>query len=164
MGLIPGLGRSPGEGNGHPLQYSYLENPMNRAAWWATVHRVAKTGTWPKRLSTHTCSVSWRKHICIAAATNEHLSHLKILMPNVVMLRGEDFEKWLGYECNSDEWDQRPYKRDQRASSFLNVCGHSEMMSICEPGSRQIPDSQSAGTLILDFQPPELWKIYFCCL
>jgi len=40
--LIPGLGRSLGEGNGNPLQYSCLENPMDRGAWWATVHGVAK--------------------------------------------------------------------------------------------------------------------------
>ena len=44
-GLIPGLGRSPGEGNGNPLQFSCLENPMDRGAWWATVHRVAKSQT-----------------------------------------------------------------------------------------------------------------------
>ena len=42
MGLIPGSGRSPGEGNGNPLQYSCLENPMDRGAWWATVHGVTK--------------------------------------------------------------------------------------------------------------------------
>ena len=42
-GLIPGLGRSPGEGNGNPLQYSYLENPMNRRAWQAIVHGVAES-------------------------------------------------------------------------------------------------------------------------
>ena len=42
-GLVPGLGRSPGEGYGNPLQYSCLENPMNRGAWWATVHRVAES-------------------------------------------------------------------------------------------------------------------------
>ena len=41
-GLIPGSGRSPGEGNGKPLQYSCLRNPMDRGAWWATVHGVAK--------------------------------------------------------------------------------------------------------------------------
>ena len=41
-GSIPGLGRSPGEGNGNPLQYSYLENPMDRGAWWATVHGVTE--------------------------------------------------------------------------------------------------------------------------
>ena len=51
MGSIPELGRCPGEGNGNPLQYSCLENSMDRAAWWATVHRVTKSQT---QLSTHT--------------------------------------------------------------------------------------------------------------
>ena len=45
LGLIPGSGRSPGEGNGNPLQYSCLENPMDGGAWWATVHGVAKSRT-----------------------------------------------------------------------------------------------------------------------
>ena len=40
--MTPGLGRSPGEGNGNPLQYSYLGNPMDRGAWWVTVHGDAK--------------------------------------------------------------------------------------------------------------------------
>ena len=44
-GLIPGLGRSPGEGNGTLLQYSCLENSMDGGAWWATVHGVAKSRT-----------------------------------------------------------------------------------------------------------------------
>ena len=43
--MIPGLGRSPGEVNGNPLQYSCLEDPMDRGAWWATVHGVAKSWT-----------------------------------------------------------------------------------------------------------------------
>ena len=42
---VPGLGRSPGEGKGNPLQYSYLENPMDRRVLWATVHRVAQSQT-----------------------------------------------------------------------------------------------------------------------
>ena len=45
MGSIPGLGRFPGEGNGSPLQYSCLENSMDRGAWWATVHKVAESDT-----------------------------------------------------------------------------------------------------------------------
>ena len=46
MGLIPGLGRSPGEGNGNPLEYTCLKkNPMNRGAWQATVHGTAKSQT-----------------------------------------------------------------------------------------------------------------------
>ena len=53
MGSIPGLGRSPGGGHGHPLQYSCLENPMNKGAWWATVHRITESWTRLKQLSTH---------------------------------------------------------------------------------------------------------------
>ena len=44
-GSNPGLGRSPGEGNGNPLQYSGLENPMDRGAWWTTVHEMTKSWT-----------------------------------------------------------------------------------------------------------------------
>ena len=51
LGLIPGMGRFPGEGNGKPLQNSCLENPMDRGAWQATVHEVAKSRT---RLSNFT--------------------------------------------------------------------------------------------------------------
>ena len=43
VGSIPGSGRSPGGGHGNPLQYSCLENPMDRGDWWATVHRVTKS-------------------------------------------------------------------------------------------------------------------------
>ena len=50
-GSMPGLGRSPGGGNGNPLQYSCLKNPMDRKSWWAIVPRVAKNWT---QLSTHT--------------------------------------------------------------------------------------------------------------
>ena len=46
LGSICGSGRSPGEGNGCPLQYSYLENPMDGGAWWATVHGVTESRTW----------------------------------------------------------------------------------------------------------------------
>ena len=45
VGSILALGRSPGEGNGNPLQYSCLENPMDRRAWWATVHGVTELDT-----------------------------------------------------------------------------------------------------------------------
>ena len=57
VSLIPGLGRSPGGGHGNPLQYSCLENPMDQGAWRATVHRVSKSWTRLKQLSTHT---QWR--------------------------------------------------------------------------------------------------------
>ena len=51
--MILRLGRSLGEGDGNPLQYSYLESPMDGEAWWAMVHGVAKSLTRLKRLSTH---------------------------------------------------------------------------------------------------------------
>ena len=55
-GSIPGSERYPGEGNGNPLQYSRLESPTDRGAWWATVHVVAKSWTQMKRLSMHACT------------------------------------------------------------------------------------------------------------
>ena len=54
FGLILGLGRSPGERHGNPLQYPCLENPMDRGAWWATVHGITKSGTQLKQLSSST--------------------------------------------------------------------------------------------------------------
>ena len=51
QGLIPGSGRSPGEGNGNPLQYSCPENPMDKGAWQATVHRVTQSWTRLKQLT-----------------------------------------------------------------------------------------------------------------
>ena len=72
-GLIPGSGRSPGEGNGNPLQYSCLENPMAGGAWWAAVHGLAKsrirlsvfTFTFhfhalEKEMATHSSVLAWR--------------------------------------------------------------------------------------------------------
>ena len=55
VGLIPGSGRSPGEGTGNPLQHSCLENPMDRGAWRAIVHRVVKSQTWLKQLKRTAC-------------------------------------------------------------------------------------------------------------
>ena len=53
LSLVLRLGKSPGGGNGTPLQQSCLENPMDRGAWWAAIHRVTKSQTRLKRLSTH---------------------------------------------------------------------------------------------------------------
>ena len=54
MGTIPGLGRSPEEGNDNPLQYSCPENPMDRRAWWATVHTIARSQIWLNNKHFHT--------------------------------------------------------------------------------------------------------------
>ena len=58
MDLITGLGRSPGGRLGNPFQYSCLGNPMDRGAWWAAVHRVTKSWTQVKRLSSHAKAVN----------------------------------------------------------------------------------------------------------
>ena len=55
VGLIPGLGRSPGGGHGNPLQHSCLENLIERGAWWATVYGVTQSWTCLKQLSMHAC-------------------------------------------------------------------------------------------------------------
>ena len=67
-GLSPGSGRSPGVGNGSPLQCSFLENSMDRGAWWATVRGVAKSRT---RLSTHTRTYTLT-YTCAHGYTHTH--------------------------------------------------------------------------------------------
>ena len=72
-GSSPGLGRSPGEGNGNPFQDYYLENPMDRGAWWATNYRVAKSWT---RLSDFTFTFS----LCVVSVDD---SWVLSLLPEV---------------------------------------------------------------------------------
>ena len=60
-GLIPGLGRSPGKGNGNPLQYCCLENSMDGGAWWATVHRVSKSQTQLSDFTFTFCFIDYTK-------------------------------------------------------------------------------------------------------
>ena len=60
LGSIPWSGRSPGKGSGNPLQYSYLENPMDRGVWWTIVHGVTKSRTRLKQLHTHGFLRDWK--------------------------------------------------------------------------------------------------------
>ena len=70
QGSIPGWGRFPGEGNGSPLQYSCLENPMNRGAWRATLHRVTVSLT---QLSTDERYVyAWLIHFAVEQKPTQH--------------------------------------------------------------------------------------------
>ena len=84
-GLIPGSGRSPGEGNGNPLQYYCLENPMDRGAWRATVDRVTKSRTWLKWLNTH---ARWQLR-CQALSTDTIVSRERGETVCPVALSGE---------------------------------------------------------------------------
>ena len=69
LGSIPGLGRSPGEGNGNPLQYSCLENSMDGGTWWATVHGVTKSQT---QLSDFTTCVSMYLACFLSVSSLDH--------------------------------------------------------------------------------------------
>ena len=73
LGSVPGSGRSPGEGNGNPLQYSCLENPRDGGAWWATVHGVAKSRT---RLSDFTFTFNvfeWTLHKMVISISSNYI-------------------------------------------------------------------------------------------
>ena len=76
LGLVLGLGRSPGEGKGYPVQYSSLENSMDRGAWWATVHGITKSRTQLKRLST--CALPIYTSFCL-------LPEIKMLEDTVLL-------------------------------------------------------------------------------
>ena len=94
-GSIPGSGRSPGGGNGNPLQHSCLQNSMDGGAWWATVHGVAKSWT---RLSDFTFNLNLKMTILGYNPQNKRNTHEFILT---------QIDKWLG----------------RRNSSFSLLCG-----------------------------------------
>ena len=75
LGSIPGSRRSPGEGNSNPFQYSCLENPMDRGAWWATVHGVAKSRTWLSNFTLAPLSwlISTILMICFCLFVSRHI-------------------------------------------------------------------------------------------
>ena len=100
MGLIPGSGRSPGRGNGNPLQYSWLESPMDRGAWWATGHRAAKNWTW---LS------NWAH---VHTHSHTHVSHVKGQYWSLYEIgRPEGFVTLQSSSPPAIEIDQRPGKK-----------------------------------------------------
>ena len=100
-GSIPGLGRSPEGGNGYPLQYSCLENPMDRGAQWATVHGVTKSWTWLSDLA------------CV------HANHPPP-SPNKVTCWGTG---WLGLEhMNLGREYSSPHNQHHLLSTILEMC------------------------------------------
>ena len=124
-GLIPESGRSPGEGTGNPLQYSCLENPMDRGAWWATVHVVSESDmtewlddmTWHLQKSFQTSHLKHKLFCCgglyyflRADITKYHKpgdfyglyvrvplnSYIEVLRPRVMVFEEGIFGRWLG--------------------------------------------------------------------
>ena len=113
-GLIPGLGRSSGGGHGNPLQYSCLENPMDRGAWRATVHRVAKSLTWLKWLSTHAQSYFETEIISVSLETLQrgYQWNLRYLWDNI---KNSFFLLWSPQMLDSVCWFL-PYDRKLKAA------------------------------------------------
>ena len=93
--MIPGLGRSPGEGNGNPLQYSCLENPMDGGAWLAAVHGVTKSRT---RLSDFTVHYSWFTVLCSFLLCNKVIQ-LYICMSTFHILFHRGLSQDIEYGC-----------------------------------------------------------------
>ena len=101
--LIPGSGRSPGEGNGNPFQYSCLENPTDRRVWSAIVHGVTKSQTWLKWLSTAdilTEIISFDNFLSFfLSCTETWKSVLQIIVKLRICDRG-----WDGWIISSTQW------------------------------------------------------------
>ena len=93
LGLIPGSGRFPGEGNGNPLQYSYLENPTDGGAWWVTVHGVPKSQT---RLSDFTFTLP--EITSLFSFPCPALSHLLLLNSSLTLLFENKFSVYHSRE------------------------------------------------------------------
>ena len=102
-GSITGSGRSSGEGHGNPLQYSCLENPMDREAWWAVVYRVTKSRTRLKQLSTiyiqtyiHTCIHIYIYYIdthtvCVCVCVCVHFLYTKGFLLHGKVQKGREY-------------------------------------------------------------------------
>ena len=101
-GSIPGWGRSPGEGNEFSLQYSCLENPMDRGAWWATVHSVTKSWTRLKWLSTQS---SVPGSIC-----SHFLEASSQTCGSLLWTPGGGFVKPLQYSCLENPMDRGAWR------------------------------------------------------
>ena len=144
---IPGSGRSPGGGHGNPLQYSYVKNPMDRGVWPATVHRVAKSRTQLKQLSTYTKYWSWfwflslRKWVggnsLVAQQLGLKFPLLRAWVPSLIRELGspkfhsmtKKKKKKKAETNNKMGWKFLSLKFKNQNSLF-NVC---EMPAICQP-------------------------------
>ena len=119
LGSIPGSGRSPGEGNGNPLQYSCLENPMDGGAWWATVHGVAKSRT---QVSDFTFTFrTWKQPRC--SSTGEWIKKLwySYTMGYYLATKRNTFESVLMRWMNLEPIIQSEVSEKERWILFSNT-------------------------------------------
>ena len=114
-GLIPGLGRFPGEENGNPLLYSCLENSMDRGAWWAIVHEVAQSCTWLKQLEPDIleCEVKW----ALGSITVNKASGIPFELFQILK---DDAVKMLHSICQQ-VWKTQQWPQDWKRSVFIPI-------------------------------------------
>jgi len=119
-GSTPGSGRSPGGGHGNPLQYSCLENPMDRGAWRATVYGITKSQTRLKQLSTQSLKPSQVQRVCVLeffsspyfSNNGTNYFSVAIFMSNIQgeMLKSIGFERlfsssmYFSFTCHMRTW------------------------------------------------------------
>ena len=151
LGLIPGSGRSPGEGNGNPLQYSCLENPMERWAWRATVHRISESDMTERLTFSLSMGIQWYfivVLIYISQMTNDveylFLCMLAILMSSV---------KWMFTFCPFSYWFVKVLYLI-RIQVLCNMCGEgaslvAQWSRICLPMQETPVQSPDLGRLPL---------------
>ena len=151
--LISGWGRSLGEGNGNPLQYSFLENPMDRGAWWATVHGIARvahglvTKPPPPNSVAHSRlnKVYWANTLSVGRIT---ALRYWIAEGTICSLLGGDF-KWWHHQHTQQKWDTKINREN-------DTCLQYEPNGEAEGGLVQL---QLAKCLCFQQLVPEwLWK------
>ena len=115
LGQIPGSGRSPGGGNGNPLRYSGLEKPMDREAWWATVHGVERLSDVTEQLHSHNqhaslCFIHFSLNVCARKLIQTTALFLQRLCTNWAKLRTRKGLRRKPPKCPSpDEWIRKTW-------------------------------------------------------
>ena len=145
LGLIPGLGRSCGEGNSYPLQYSVLQDSMDRKAWQATVYGVSKSQTWLSDFHTHTLtpslsytqttnSLSWDESIYIWTGRNIDS------VPLILRFQAE-LEPWkVLVPSKDDQYGLLGKKSDLLLKSYLHISFSKECFSYRFLALKYVPE------------------------
>ena len=174
-GSVPGSGRSPGAGHGNLLQYSCLENPMDRGAWQATVHRVARSQTQLKWLHTHahqedTSILTWFSYLILGQPPGLSLSQLSLLhMEAFGILWVSSFATLT---CGRWEWaslhplaphmphtTHHSYSGTMRWPDFKHFCPRlSGLLSLQPQSVVQGGDASTSSLSTLQMTPWDAWR------